>query len=164
MGALNWVAVFRIIVFIPSPFYFDLSKFKKLFFLIAQYLNNEFNSSIGSLKTPGLSHFIISIVFSNFIGLFPYTFTATSHLSITIALSLPIWLGYIIFSSLKNINFFLSHLVPLGTPYPLIPFMVLIEIIRRIIRPITLSVRLAANIIAGHLLIVLLRGQIRSIS
>merc|ERR1712080_449192 len=93
----NWVAVFRIIVFIPSPFYFDLSKFKKLFFLIAQYLNNEFNSSIGSLKTPGLSHFI---------GLFPYTFTATSHLSITIALSLPIWLGYMIFSSLKNINFF----------------------------------------------------------
>merc|ERR1712080_666233 len=93
-----------------------------------------------------------------------YTFTATSHLSITIALSLPIWLGYMIFSSLKNINFFLPHLVPLGTPYPLIPFMVLIEIIRRIIRPITLSVRLAANIIAGHLLIVLLRGQIRSIS
>ena len=69
-----------------------------------------------------------------------------------------------VFSRLKNINFFLSHLVPLGTPYPLIPFIVLIEIVRRVIRPITLSVRLAANIIAGHLLIVLIRGQIPYIS
>ena len=69
-----------------------------------------------------------------------------------------------VFSRLKNINFFLSHLVPLGTPYPLIPFIVLIEIVRRVIRPITLSVRLAANIIAGHLLIVLIRGQMPCIS
>jgi F-type H+-transporting ATPase subunit a len=104
------------------------------------------------------------IVFSNFIGLFPYIFTATSHLTITISLAVPAWLGYILYSSLKNINFFLSHLVPLGTPYPLIPFIVLIEIIRRVIRPITLSVRLAANIIAGHLLIVLMRRPITKIS
>merc|ERR1712083_1014988 len=75
----------------------------------------------------------------------------TRHLSITIALAFPVWLGYIIFSTLKNINFFLSHLVPLGTPYPLIPFIVLIEIIRRAIRPITLSVRLAANIIGAFI-------------
>ena len=53
-----------------------------------------------------------------------------------------------------NYNFFLSHLVPTGTPYVLIPFMVIIELISRVIRPLTLSVRLAANIVAGHLLIV----------
>jgi len=56
----------------------------------------------------------------------------------------------------------LSHLVPLGTPPALIPFMVCIELVRRIIRPLTLSVRLAANIIAGHLLLCLLRSQIPS--
>lgn len=54
----------------------------------------------------------------------------------------------------------LAHLVPQGTPGVLIPFMVLIETIRSVIRPGTLAVRLAANIIAGHLLLVLMRGAI----
>lgn len=53
----------------------------------------------------------------------------------------------------------LAHLVPLGTPNALIPFMVIIEIVRSIIRPLTLRVRLAANIIAGHLLLTLLGNQ-----
>ncbi len=53
----------------------------------------------------------------------------------------------------------LAHLVPNGTPYPLTPFIVLIEITRRLIRPLTLAVRLAANIVAGHLLLTLLRSQ-----
>jgi len=68
------------------------------------------------------------------------------------------------FSVLKNINYFLSHLVPTGTPYILIPFIVLIEIVRTVIRPITLSVRLAANMVAGHLLMVLIRGPMALIS
>ena len=104
------------------------------------------------------------IVCSYFFGFFAYFFTATSHLSITVRLALPVWLGYIIFSTLNNINFFLSHLVPTGTPYVLIPFMVIIELISRVIRPLTLSVRLAANIVAGHLLIVLVRSPIVSVS
>lgn len=54
--------------------------------------------------------------------------------------------------------------MPVGTPSYLIPFIVLIEIIRRVIRPLTLSVRLAANIIAGHLLITLLSGGASSVS
>jgi F-type H+-transporting ATPase subunit a len=53
----------------------------------------------------------------------------------------------------------LAHLVPLGTPFALMPFMVLIELIRNFIRPLTLSVRLAANMVAGHLLLTLLRSQ-----
>lgn len=50
----------------------------------------------------------------------------------------------------------LAHLVPLGTPYPLMPFIVIIELIRRVIRPGTLAVRLAANMVAGHLLLTLI--------
>ena len=53
----------------------------------------------------------------------------------------------------------IAHLVPLGTPVPLISFMVVVEIIRNIIRPLTLRVRLAANMIAGHLLLSLLGSQ-----
>lgn len=53
----------------------------------------------------------------------------------------------------------LAHVVPLGTPGPLIPFIVVVEIIRSSIRPVTLSIRLAANITAGHLLLALLGGR-----
>ena len=80
------------------------------------------------------------------------------------ALALPLWVGYIIYTTVLNIGRFLAHLVPLGTPYALIPFIVIIELTRRVIRPLTLSVRLAANIVAGHLLIVLVRGPISRIN
>lgn len=162
------MAVLAILVFIPSSFYPNLNKFLVLFSLVPHTLSNELKISLGRVKSPGLPHFLVSIFLliclSNFIGLFPYIFTPTSHLSVTISLSVPVWLGYIVYSTLKNINFFLSHLVPTGTPYPLMPFMVLIEMVRRVIRPITLSVRLAANMMAGHLLMVLIRGPIARIS
>ena len=168
LRSLNWLSVILFIFFFPARFFSSSRKFFKVRSLAINYLVKEFSMSIGLVKTPGIIHFFISIfiliVFSNFLGLFPYIFTATRHLRITVRLALPVWLGYIVFSTLKNINFFLSHLVPTGTPYPLIPFMVLIEIIRTVIRPLTLSVRLAANIIAGHLLMVLIRGPIALMS
>jgi F-type H+-transporting ATPase subunit a len=58
----------------------------------------------------------------------------------------------------------LSHLVPLGTPSFLIPIIVIIETVRNIIRPITLSIRLAANMVAGHLLLTLLGSQGANVS
>ena len=58
----------------------------------------------------------------------------------------------------------LAHLVPMGSPAALSPFMVLIELVSAVIRPVTLSVRLAANIVAGHLLIVLLRTPATSVN
>merc|ERR1712011_57892 len=130
-------------------------------------LHREFMISIGKIGSPGFS-FILNglfffILYSNFIGLFPYIFTSTSHLTITVRLILPLWLGYIILSVVKRTNFFLSPLVPNGTPYVLIPFMVIIELISRMIRPLTLSVRLAANMIAGHMLMSLVRSPIARI-
>merc|ERR1712014_298524 len=98
-------------------------------------------------------------IFSNFIGLIPYIFTSTSHLSITLVLALPIWLGTILFSIIFQYNNLLAHLVPLGTPSFLIPIIVIIETVRNVIRPITLSIRLAANMVAGHLLLTLLGSQ-----
>jgi F-type H+-transporting ATPase subunit a len=100
------------------------------------------------------------ILLNNLAGLTPYTFTATRHLSFSIRLALTMWLRYIIYRILINIGRFLAHLVPVGTPYVLIPFIVLIELVRNLIRPITLSVRLAANLVAGHLLITLISSPI----
>lgn len=97
---------------------------------------------------------------NNIPGLLPFVFTSTRHLVISLSLSLPVWLGVIIFRILNYPIRVLSHLVPQGTPAPLIRFIVLIERISNIIRPITLAVRLRANMIAGHLLLALLGGSV----
>ena len=94
-----------------------------------------------------------------FIGLFPYVFTRKSHISFTLTLALPLWLGRIILSIIYQYNNLLAHLVPVGTPRFLIPVIVIIETVRNVIRPLTLSIRLAANIVAGHLLLTLLGSQ-----
>ena len=91
-------------------------------------------------------------------GLLPFTFTATAHIVITVSIALPMWLGLIIYGSFHNTSNLLVHLVPNGTPTILMPLIVIIETISNLIRPLTLAVRLAANIIAGHLLISLLTG------
>lgn len=99
------------------------------------------------------------IIFSNFIGLFPYIFTRTRHISLTLTIALPLWLGRMILSIIFQYNNLLCHLVPIGTPRFLMPIIVIIESVRNIIRPLTLSIRLAANIVAGHLLLTLLGSQ-----
>lgn len=122
----------------------------------------------GNLNSPGIMFIpctlFIFICQNNYWGIAPFFFTARRHLSFCLALALPLWLGHILFSILNQPAFILAHLVPLGTPFGLMPFIVLIEIIRTIIRPITLAVRLTANIIAGHLLLTLLRNQLVSCS
>ena len=72
---------------------------------------------------------------------------------------MPLWLGRIILSIIYQYNNLLAHLVPVGTPRFLIPVIVIIETVRNMIRPLTLSIRLAANIVAGHLLLTLLGSQ-----
>lgn len=105
----------------------------------------------------------IFILINNFLGLFPYIFTRSRHLIFPLRISLSIWLGLIFFGWFKNTQFIFSHLVPIRTPFRLIFFIVIIETLRNIIRPLTLSIRLTANIIAGHLLITLLGGFIPKI-
>jgi F-type H+-transporting ATPase subunit a len=75
---------------------------------------------------------------------------------ITLRLALSLWLTFIIYGWVNNTQHIFIHLVPQGTPGILIPFIVCIETVRNLIRPGTLAVRLAANIIAGHLLLTLL--------
>jgi len=126
-------------------------------------LKSEFEAIFGYYILPRTTIIFISlfsfILFSNFLGLFPHIFTRTSHLSMTLSLSFPLWLGRIRYNLWFQLNSFFAHLVPEGTPRVLIPVIVIIETVRNIIRPGTLGVRLAANIIAGHLLLTLLGSQ-----
>ena len=156
---LNWIRTFIGILFIPSLFWLIPSRYNFIWTQIIIKLHIEFKILINSQYNGSTLMFISIfsiIVFNNFLGLFPYIFTSTSHIVITLSLALPLWLTFIIFGWLINTQHIFIHLVPQGTPSILISFMVCIETIRNIIRPGTLAIRLTANIIAGHLLITLL--------
>lgn len=157
---LNWLSTFIGLLIIPSYFWLIPSRFHYLWQNIIITLHKEFKTLIGPSRFNGRTFLFINlftiILFNNFLGLFPYIFTSSSHLTFTLSLSLPLWLRFIIYGWINNTQHMFCHLVPQGTPGVLIPFMVLIETIRNIIRPGTLAVRLTANIIAGHLLITLL--------
>nr|AML26014.1 ATP synthase F0 subunit 6 [Staphylinidae sp. BMNH 1274241] len=157
--SLNWISTFLGILILPSMFWLIPSRWNYGWSIISLTLHNEFKILLGS-KIKGSTLIFISLFsilfFNNFLGLFPYIFTSTSHLAITLSLALPLWLSFMIYGWLNNTTHMFAHLVPQGTPPILMPFMVLIESISNIIRPGTLAVRLAANMIAGHLLMTLL--------
>lgn len=98
----------------------------------------------------------IVIITINTTAIMPYVFANTAHLSISLTVSLTIWISTIIYGWKNSFKIIIAHITPIGTPINLINFIVIIEIISNIIRPITLSVRLSANILAGHLLLLLL--------
>nr|YP_004733099.1 ATP synthase F0 subunit 6 [Nerodia sipedon]AEH59655.1 ATP synthase F0 subunit 6 [Nerodia sipedon] len=95
---------------------------------------------------------LIVILLSNLTGLLPYTFTTTSQLSMNMAMAGPLWLATILVGITKKPTITLAHMLPEGSPTALIPFMIMIETISMLMRPLALGVRLTANITAGHLL------------
>jgi len=157
--SLNWIRTFLGLLIIPPIFWFIPSRYHIIWNNILLILHKEFKTLIG-INNHGNSFIFISlfslILFNNFIGLFPYVFTRSSHLVFTLSLALPLWLSFILYGWINHTQHIFAHLVPQGTPAVLIPFIVCIETISNIIRPGTLAVRLAANIIAGHLLLTLL--------
>lgn len=92
----------------------------------------------------------------NFFSVFSFIFPLSSQVRVILFLSLTTWVTSILFSLINLPSKFLSHLIPEGTPLPLTFLLFLIELVRNLIRPLTLIVRLVANILAGHLLIILL--------
>lgn len=166
--SLNWLSTFLGLLLIPASFWLIPTRFQFLWNSILLTLHKEFKTLLGPTGHNGSSFIFISlfsiIVFNNFLGLFPYIFTSTSHLTLTLGLALPLWLSFIIYGWINHTQHIFAHLVPQGTPAVLIPFMVCIETISNVIRPGTLAVRLAANIIAGHLLLTLLGNTGPSLS
>nr|YP_009434584.1 ATP synthase F0 subunit 6 [Traulia minuta]ATE90477.1 ATP synthase F0 subunit 6 [Traulia minuta] len=158
--SLNWTSTFLGLMLIPSMFWLTPSRINILWNKLNLTLHNEFKTLLGPNSFNGTTFMFISIfimmMFNNFMGLFPYIFTSTSHLALTFTIALPMWMSFMLFGWINHTNHMFTHLVPQGTPPALMSFMVLIETISNIIRPGTLAVRLAANMIAGHLLLTLL--------
>nr|YP_010564348.1 ATP synthase F0 subunit 6 [Scopula lactea]UYX62371.1 ATP synthase F0 subunit 6 [Scopula lactea] len=158
--SLNWISTIIGLLFIPYSFWMIPNRYYYFWNLILNKLHNEFKTLLKNNYFQGSTFIFISlfsfVMFNNFLGLFPYIFTSTSHLVMTLSLSLPLWLSFMMYGWLNNYQHMFSHMIPQGTPSILMPFMVMIETISNIIRPGTLAVRLTANMIAGHLLMTLL--------
>nr|AAT72179.1 ATP synthase F0 subunit 6 [Morus bassanus] len=103
-----------------------------------------------------LTSLMIMLLMINLLGLLPYTFTPTTQLSMNMALAFPLWLATLLTGLRNQPSISLGHLLPEGTPTPLIPALIMIETTSLLIRPLALDVRLTANLTAGHLLIQLI--------
>nr|YP_010714132.1 ATP synthase F0 subunit 6 [Menida lata]WDD39695.1 ATP synthase F0 subunit 6 [Menida lata] len=160
--SMNWISTLMGLMLIPWPFWMLPNRSMILLNSVLYKLHDEFKLLLSS-KSKGMTLMTVSlfifILFNNFMGLMPYIFTSSSHLTFSLTLALPLWLSMMLFGWIKNTNSMFAHLVPNGTPNMLMPFMVLIETISNIIRPGSLAVRLTANMIAGHLLMSLLGNK-----
>nr|AVW86232.1 ATP synthase F0 subunit 6 [Pholoe pallida] len=114
------------------------------------------------INLKAMSHLISAlfmlIIFMNITGLFPYIFSQTGHLILTLSFGLPLWLSLLLSGMMWNTKQFLAHFLPSGAPDWLNPFLVLIETVSISVRFITLSFRLGANITAGHIVLGLMGG------
>jgi F-type H+-transporting ATPase subunit a len=104
------------------------------------------------------------ILVLNVIGIIPYTFTVTSHIIITVALALLVFLTVIIYGFWKNGLRFFKLFVPSGVPVYILPFIVVIEVLSFLSRPISHSVRLFANMLAGHITLKVFGGFVTMIA
>lgn len=157
---INWIRIFLPFLILPSLLWLSPSRLNIRIYLCLNFIFKElltlFKKINYNLIIIFISLFFMLLIY-NIFGLLPYIFTPTRHLALSLNLSLPFWLGLIIYGWTHHTNHIFSHLIPRGTPILLSVFIVFIETTRNVIRPITLSVRLTANIIAGHLLLTLLR-------
>lgn len=107
---------------------------------------------------PWIFTIFMFILTVNMLGLLPYSFTVTSHIIVTFALAAMVWLVITAIGFINHGPSFLKLFVPSGVPFWLLPIIVVIELISYLIRPISHSVRLFANMMAGHAMLKVFAG------
>lgn len=113
---------------------------------------------------PFIFSLFMFILFANMLGMVPYSFTVTSHIIVTFALALVVFLGVTAIAIARNGIHFFTHFMPAGVPMWLAPIIIPIEIISYLSRPISLSLRLAANMLAGHTTLKVFAGFVVSMA
>lgn len=131
---------------------------ESLYATIHSIVTNQINSKKGQIYFPFIYTLFLFILINNLIGMVPYNFASTSHVVLTFALSFTVVLGATILGFQKHGLQFFSLLVPAGCPLALLPFLVFVEFISYLARNISLGLRLAANILSGHMLLNILAG------
>ena len=121
---------------------------------------NENTSGKGTQFLPFIMTIFMFVITLNLFGILPYGFTVTSHISITFGLAIVIFITVTIIAFIKHGLHFFSFFLPQGTPLFLAPLMIVIELFTYLTRPLSLSIRLAANMIVGHILIAVIASFI----
>ena len=121
--------------------------------LLKENVGNE-----GRKYFPFVFSLFMFILFCNLFGLVPYSFTVTSHIIVTAAMALFVFFMVTIIGIARHGLHFFSYFVPKGAPIALIPVMIPIEVLSYFIRPLSLSVRLFANMVAGHVMLTVVGG------
>jgi len=131
---------------------------ESLYATVHSIVINQINNKNGQIYFPFIYALFIFILINNLIGMVPYSFASTSHFILTFGLSFTVVLGATILGFQKHGLKFFSLFVPSGCPLGLLPLLVLIETISYLARNVSLGLRLAANVLSGHMLLNILSG------
>lgn len=131
---------------------------ESLYATVYSIVVNQINANKGQMFFPLISALFIYILINNLIGLIPYSFAPTSHFILTFSISFTVVIGATILGFQIHALKFFSLFVPSGCPLALLPLLVFIEFISYLSRNVSLGLRLAANILSGHMLLNILSG------
>lgn len=126
-----------------------------------QFVGNIVKDNVGhegKKYFPFIFSIFMFVLVCNLLGMLPYSFTVTSHIIVTFALAALIFIGVTLIALIRHGLHFFSFFLPAGTPWWLAPLMIVIEVFAYLARPVSLSVRLAANMVAGHVLLKVIAG------
>ena len=130
--------------------------------LVAKMINDTAGSDAKSFF-PFIFTLFMFVLFCNMVGMLPYSFTVTSHIIVTFVLATITFVGVTIIGFIKHGFKYLELFVPKGVPIVLLPLIIVIEIISYLSRPVSLSVRLFANMLAGHTMLKVFGGFVISL-
>lgn len=142
---------------ITTPNSWSISQ-ESIYSTVYSIVVNQINANKGQMFFPFISALFIYILINNLVGMVPYSFAPTSHFILTFSISFTVVIGATILGFQIHALKFFSLLVPSGCPLGLLPLLVLIEFISYLARNVSLGLRLAANVLSGHMLLNILGG------
>nr|AYC65829.1 ATP synthase F0 subunit 6 [Bovicola bovis] len=160
LGLGKFVVILMVVSFIPSSESVLMSGEGLVMKEIFDLMKRSFLLLFGKDCSPsGLLVSLFSfILVANLLGLIPWSFSITSHMAVNFSLGLVLWLSGVLYSIMSMGFLWTYHFIPQGSPMILSPFLGVVELISSLIRPVSLSVRLMSNMIAGHMILGLMWG------
>jgi F-type H+-transporting ATPase subunit a len=129
--------------------------------MLYEFISEMVRSNVGNEGRPYFPFIFtlfVFLLFGNMLGLIPYSYTFTSQIVVTFVMAAFVFVGVTLVALIKHGTHFFSFFIPPGAPKALVPFLIIIEVISYFVRPVSLSVRLFANMLAGHTMLKVFAG------